>query len=485
MSVPPAFASLSEYAQCNLGSTAMAESISYHDMDVAVRQHVKWLHSSQQRGSRLVVRDHALRSDMFPPVSVGGHTGMHQLDACDLSGCVFDDQAFDYFVFQKADLTGAVFRRCTFTRCAFIEAILQSCQFVHCSFHESDFTGSLIDRCRIESCTIGMNVRASRMRGAHVTCSDIQAHKDGGTLEALKVEISEASISRFVLSAANLEQGSYTMCTFDACNIRNARLFNASFVLCDWRDAQCVGVQGGSSGGGHVSFVDSRMRDTMLQEAQLEGANLEGTDLSGANLVGARLNRARVRGAILVGAKGLEGPDAALQDDLWGTEWAVIRAPRDKIGWTLIRSLGSMPLFSASAVTVAGIVVYGRCVMWYNRAAVTLNHEMEQFMPGVQQAPFVGLLGFPIELILLLIATALLAAAAVIYRIYCPELVRDYSETQWVRQMKGSRLEYVASAWKHRQWRYVCAVMYGAGGGYSIGYLLWNAIVVVVRAGRW
>ena len=75
----------------------------------------------------------------------------------------------------------------------------------------------------------------------------------------------------------------------------------------------------------------------------------------------------------------------------------------------------------------------------------------------------------------LLLAIALLALATTLHAIFCPEAVKEATETRWTRELNQPLIEY-RSAMYHRIWvRYITPVSFTLGGAYTLLYLLWRA----------
>ncbi len=456
-----------------------------------VHAHVRWLRNNKREDgskiARLVLTNASLTSEMFPAVAVVPNTGRCQLDECDLSGSSFVEQTIEKLLFQDATLNGIRFVDCTLKQCAFLHTQLKGAVFERCTFEECEFTRSTIDDAYVSNCKYKGPLRLSiisahrvRVDGLEALAGPSQCQMDGATCVA-------GSVRNAKLVGIDVTSCTISECALSDVNIDKARAKSSRWDRCKWDRVSAIAFNGGGGDGPgyQAQIVESDLKGTVFSGAELRNVVFDGSDLSGSDLRGARLSSAKVRGSRFIDCKGLEGRDAAQQEDLWYTEWAVVYPPRDWLGWTIVRGIGSMPLFSASAVTVAGIVVYGRCVAWYNSVVANLEDGVRPLVAQVATPLFLERLTFPIELSLLLLATVMLAVAAIIFRVLCPELVQEYSQTQWVRQMKGSRLEYLASAWKHRRWRYVCATLYLLGGGYTVSYLLWNGISAVIAASHW
>lgn len=70
-------------------------------------------------------------------------------------------------------------------------------------------------------------------------------------------------------------------------------------------------------------------------------------------------------------------------------------------------------------------------------------------------------------------------AAATIYTLACPAEVKEANEVRWTRAMGQPLWEYRSANWSRLTWRYLCAVCFLAGGGYSLWYLVTRSLYAV------
>ncbi|MFN0131222.1 MAG: pentapeptide repeat-containing protein [Phycisphaerales bacterium] len=231
-------------------------------------------------------------------------------------------------------------------------------------------------------------------------------------------------------------------------------------------------------------LIGVSLREADLREAELSGAELFEANLSGADLRLANVASANLRKTQLFRTRGLYGPDRATSlGVVKGAEHAVYGHKHDFAHWALLRFLGTLHLFSASYIAFVAITVYATALRWHNQH-VPIWHawarEHDSWSDGLVRF-FAGLVlripELPVQrhFGILLVAIGLLALATTLHALFCPEAIKEATETRWTRELNQPLIEY-RSAMYHRFWvRYITLISFGLGGLYTLGYLLWRA----------
>lgn len=213
-----------------------------------------------------------------------------------------------------------------------------------------------------------------------------------------------------------------------------------------------------------------------FSSARINGS-LGSAKFSHATFYGASL-RADLNGATFVGAKGLfEGIFRKQKADLAGNdnaEHAIYARQGDLVNWTVLQWIGSIPIFAVSNVALVGIIVYAKMAEWFN-ARVDVVRDTSQ--PNeVLQSWLIHLGHVPIrpDLRYLLIAIFALAFGSGLYKIFCPKIIKEYSQTKWERELPPNFevLEYRAAMYSAWLARYLSVVFYVLGGAYTIYYII-------------
>ncbi|MCI0349167.1 MAG: hypothetical protein L0Z53_07060 [Acidobacteriales bacterium] len=74
----------------------------------------------------------------------------------------------------------------------------------------------------------------------------------------------------------------------------------------------------------------------------------------------------------------------------------------------------------------------------------------------------------------------MLAIATTLFAFFCPEPIKEATETRWARELNQSVLEYRSAKYAHPVMRHACLVLFTVGGGCSLLYLLWRGAIALV-----
>ena len=231
-------------------------------------------------------------------------------------------------------------------------------------------------------------------------------------------------------------------------------------------------------------------RKVDFAEAKLPSAGFFGAVLRRANFELAEIDGIDVSRADLVGARGLFGPHRATAASQLINEHSVQLArfhrKWDLMPWTRLRVIGALRLFGVSYGSIIVIVIYVKLAKWYNTSfAVQVREDAQQkiaegidwrwreILAKLPDLPVPGHLATQLIMILVL------AIGATFYQLFCPDLVKEATETRWTRQMNQLLIEYRSAMWSRIVWRYLSALFLVTGGLYTVGYLsirLWDAL---------
>ncbi|MEZ6235481.1 MAG: pentapeptide repeat-containing protein [Phycisphaerales bacterium] len=215
------------------------------------------------------------------------------------------------------------------------------------------------------------------------------------------------------------------------------------------------------------------LRGLNLGFVSLTHVDLRGSRFEGVNFWTQSVAHARLRG------RGLFGDAKALTREARDADLALFHAGDGVAGqidrwipWARIRALGSLPLFGVSNSALAFILVWGVMVAT-SRRLLEQGLESEFLRRWVEPvAGFVGPVGHSMNLAMLGVALILVALGAGIYRFACPDIVQEYSENKWVRELGQSMVEYRAASYSRPILRWISAFCYLLGLGFIVCYYL-------------
>jgi hypothetical protein len=157
--------------------------------------------------------------------------------------------------------------------------------------------------------------------------------------------------------------------------------------------------------------------------------------------------------------------------------------------WERLRTLGRLPLFGVSLSTLVAIPVVafllgayndqvGRLQEWASSHADRLPpiaaSVLEQLASRLHRIPI------PTLTFWLLISTFFLGTASLLYTLFCPARVKEFSLESWTNEIGRSALHYLPLSWRYRWVRVIVGVCYSVGG---FGTLL-ILIVKLINAGK-
>ncbi len=258
----------------------------------------------------------------------------------------------------------------------------------------------------------------------------------------------------------------------------------------------------------HLNFNDGLIRHVDLRGAVLSGSNLRdpfnlvGSELQFADFSGLHLealaskpnelnlshcrfdrcviNDVRFDNFILIGAKGLWGPNKAMiSPDCKGQEWAIYRYSRDYLSWEALRSIGQIRLFGVSYAAFIGLVLFSQIARAYKtwvQALLSTPEESLRHALGSRLPP----LDVHWHFAVLLAAIALLSIGATVYAVRCPDIVKEYSHAKWWRELGKPFAEYASAKYSRSISRYIAGVAYGLGIFMTLGYLAWRGVLALL-----
>ena len=137
--------------------------------------------------------------------------------------------------------------------------------------------------------------------------------------------------------------------------------------------------------------------------------------------------------------------------------------------WERLRTFGRLPLFGVSFSALVAIPVTTFLLAAYNDQIEhlrewTVAHSSEIPPRFMQLADRVQTIPLPSLTFWLLVSTALLALASILYALMCPPRVKEFSLEQWVDQFGHPGLHYLSLSWRARWPRVIAFGCYCVGG---------------------
>jgi hypothetical protein len=139
----------------------------------------------------------------------------------------------------------------------------------------------------------------------------------------------------------------------------------------------------------------------------------------------------------------------------------------DKLDWEKIKVIGRLPFFGISTTAIITMTIYYYILELYNtRVQAALNALENAPSEMAVMRGIVSHITIPVPQLAFvsLFAAILLLCASVIYTIFCPDRVKQFSSEVWLYQLQKSLIEYRPFTWKFVAIRWVCSMLYFTGG---------------------
>jgi len=301
----------------------------------------------------------------------------------------------------------------------------------HSTFTRSRFSGRL-DDVDFE----GSRFVACDLSEAHLDkCNCVDVVFDADTVpperatggDWARVEFPGARVPREAVGV-RMSKGAFTLSDFKGVEHAHVDYSGARFLRCDLRGAR---------------FVDCDFSDALFHHSRVS---------------------ARTRFIRPVVARGGDDPpadDGTDQLDFGAWSWA---------RWSRLRFLSTVPVLAFSWLALAGAAAVQSGLDWLDRS---------RLLEGVSYP-----LPPPEGLALLFWCALSLAIGSTLYAFFCPEPIREYSETRWVVELGRHRLLYIAEDF--RWWGVQVAALTTLGlGGLLMVWLLLSRTAAAFDALVW
>ena len=257
------------------------------------------------------------------------------------------------------------------------------------------------------------------------------------------VNLTEADLCGANLKGAHLENTKFTNAKMSrsgvATRLDGAYIEDADFTRADLQDAFFPNtlIQ-------RTQFAGTNLRLAHLKNARIYGCNFHDANLGGADLRGCVISLAQfgvtsLKEVRLNGKTVLDRVRITPNDNLV-EEMATLSIPRrDRyLNWSWLRAIGRFPLFGVSwGALIASLVAVN---------TIGLLNETQLLGRDLVQYP----IPIPHRMTLIIVSSLLLVIGSTFYRIFCPQRVQHFSETEWIEEHGKLRLLYLVESLRRR-----------------------------------
>ena len=286
---------------------------------------------------------------------------------------------------------------------------------------------------------------------------DPDSNSINGNLNEKIINLKKTSVSNKIFSDYHIRNVDFSgskikNCTFENCLIEHCifittKISNTNFINCtiNWSRFQRNAFSG-----------KVKMTETLFQSCIIQD-NFEKLILTNSVFINTDLSNTSLNSA------DLRGVQFKTQSNLTNTTWSKTKInrltnftrakfenhsiTRDEsqnikfssifqtllFNWKSTRALGSLPVFEISWILFLGSLFLVNSISRINNASPAI-------FDGFNRIPI------PTDIELLIISSLLLVIGSTVYKIYCPEQIKQFTEAEWVYEHKHPRQEYLSQS---------------------------------------
>ena len=265
------------------------------------------------------------------------------------------------------------------------------------------------------------------------------------------------------ISVTKSQENEFRHINFSGLDFTGLDLENIKFLDCDF--GRCI-FQGENHQ--EEEFTDSPKYRSLIgpkmANSSFNFCNFEGATFSRASDKYQTREKIDLSGTSFIGAKGFFGDAKANLGR--GVFFDHIRPPMIKLwgnklsfgdfpSWDLIKLVGGLPIFSVSNIAFIAIIIYAGLAKWYNSQIYKIESLFHSSEGEIAEWLFVGKevlreAPAPAHLGRLLVIFIVFFLANVLFRVFSPTVVREYSRSHKVKgahTIQSEELEYLSAAY--------------------------------------
>jgi uncharacterized protein YjbI with pentapeptide repeats len=356
-------------------------------------------------------------------------------------------------------------------------AELQGVKVLGISFDLANLSDARLDRAVLCDC----QMPGIEIQGAHFV---------SGTLKNVRMEKSRlnesdftgASLSAVGFNGADLRHANFTRATLNDVEMEGAQLQHADFT-----GATLINVRFKNTSFDQTTFKMAKLTTCSLRACKLQNSNLSRARFFDCDLEQLRIlrcdvcrtkfKRSRLNQLTIAKLKGvyrcreLENVSNTQEGYDMGLESCIIPWYAKAFGWENIRKLGQLPLFGLSTFAIVGIPFLMYLIAAYNRIIDLLVETQTRYEKATGVTEIVSTewaesyhAQMPSLMVLALVSVVSLGFAALLYHLFCPQRIKEFTQEQWTNQNNKQIIQYVPYSWHWWLARHLCAGFYLLGG---------------------
>ncbi len=462
-----------------------------------------------------VLRTHELWLNTRDKPSTLGSKGC--LSNCDLTNYDFGEFRLEQVIFEHVSMRGRKFDNVNLSGCHFVNVDLSRAEFTDVDLSFAQFTQKTdlsdailapegLNQTIFSDVILDNTEFRFRMNAKPEHACQFRNCKGSRTLfkdailnnvEFKRNQFQSANFKGAKLTSVSFSGGTYTRCDFSGIRFETPGLIQQQV---EYRGSKFEGaVIAPESGFSGCEFTHDGDEPCSFQKATLRGVRLENStfrkvDFESANLEEAFLSNIAVDGSNFNASTGLYGRHKATLQGVKGAQNARYLPRYDFCTWSLVRTIGSIPLFGVSYFAVIAIILLVSLTKTYNlqvnafkqtlestptaanNDAVNQHEHVDDGGPRNGDTPRwsdkLQEIKLPDTLMRTLGALCLLAIGSTVYRVACPHEIQENTLVKWVRELKSPEIEYRALAAKGVFGRWTSGVCLSIGASYLLYHII-------------
>ncbi len=296
-------------------------------------------------------------------------------------------------------------------------------------------------------------------------------------------QLEDKDYSGWDFSGISFEKCDFKKFKFIGCDLESCGFVDCTFSDCNFNKIICGQLKDSSpSAWSRCEFYKCTMHEMITRVLSLGFTTFKKCDMTGSEFLNADFNAVSFLNSDLSGCsfrwaifqKGVLWEGSVVNSDTILDQAVFLEGRYDVtddnaskikfkgedvvINWKRIHFLSTIPLFGVSWAAFVLSVIFVNAIQ-------TLN-----------QTKFIEVLDYPVpvpeRIFLIILSSVFLAIATTIYKIKCPDLVQNFTESQWVYEHKHPRPRYLVNALAEQGWRRVCFILMILGSLIAGGLIL-------------
>lgn len=279
------------------------------------------------------------------------------------------------------------------------------------------------------------------------------------------INFQKCTFTNCIFNKSNLEFSNFSNCSINNCNFSGARVERCKIQSCrEHKNTEFKGIFDTDFRGiigkfshltsndfrGNTSFEKVSLRDVQLQDSSFIGVDFRGTSFRRSDLTNTTWQSTIIDEHTEFELAYFESNHQIIHDK---SDKIKLSFPLNWLNWKTARFIKTMALFNVSWIAVASSITI-----------LFLLSHFNQFTGASAELPFF--------VIMILINSSALLTGTLLFSWRCPEIVKDFTISEWVYSHKWPRQYYLSAIIRRPYSAIISLSLTLYGGGAVIYHLL-------------